>query len=148
MRRAADVESYGNAEFALGGEEEGWTATHADPEQQRAASAAQDIPSIDDVKEEEPGGEADIPDIDDLAIAEEEDEATAGPSASGGAALGGGTGGYLRASEPEDNILRTRTYDLHVTYDQFYHVSPPVAAATAAPSTMRPASRGAYQCRG
>eukprot|EP00983_Pelagomonas_calceolata_P069658 1150451-Pelagomonas_calceolata.AAC.2 len=26
--------------------------------------------------------------------------------------------GYLRAEEPEDNIVRTRTYDLYITYDQ------------------------------
>jgi hypothetical protein len=43
---------------------------------------------------------------------------------------GGGGGGeeeeddaalpYLVAREPEDNILRTRTYDVSVTYDKYY----------------------------
>jgi len=26
--------------------------------------------------------------------------------------------GYLRAEEPADTIMRTRTYDLYITYDQ------------------------------
>lgn len=34
----------------------------------------------------------------------------------------GPTGAYMRAEEPEDNILRTRTYDLYMTYDQYYQV--------------------------
>lgn len=36
-----------------------------------------------------------------------------------------GKGEYLRAVEPCDDdgvIRRTRTYDLHITYDQFYQV--------------------------
>ena len=28
----------------------------------------------------------------------------------------------MRAVEPEDNIMRTRTYDLYITYDQYYQV--------------------------
>jgi hypothetical protein len=27
---------------------------------------------------------------------------------------------YLRAEEPADTIMRTRTYDLYITYDQYY----------------------------
>jgi len=27
---------------------------------------------------------------------------------------------YLRATEPEDNIVKTRTYDLSITYDKYY----------------------------
>jgi len=27
---------------------------------------------------------------------------------------------YLRATEPDDNIVRTRTYDLSITYDKYY----------------------------
>jgi hypothetical protein len=33
-------------------------------------------------------------------------------------AAGSRPAGYLRAEEPEDNIMRTRTYDLYITYDQ------------------------------
>jgi len=29
-------------------------------------------------------------------------------------------GNYLRAEEPEDNIVKTRTYDLSITYDKYY----------------------------
>ncbi len=45
-------------------------------------------------------------------------------SAAGGAAGGSGArgAGYLRAEEPVDNIVRTRTYDLYITYDQYYQV--------------------------
>ena len=31
--------------------------------------------------------------------------------------------GPQRAVEPEDAILRTRTYDLSITYDKYYQVS-------------------------
>lgn len=27
---------------------------------------------------------------------------------------------FLRAVEPEDNILHTRTYDISITYDKYY----------------------------
>lgn len=27
---------------------------------------------------------------------------------------------FLRATEPEDNILRTRTYDITISYDKYY----------------------------
>ena len=30
--------------------------------------------------------------------------------------------GYLKAEEPEETIVRTRTYDLYMTYDQYYQV--------------------------
>ncbi len=30
--------------------------------------------------------------------------------------------GYLRAEEPEDHVIRLRTYNLHITYDKYYSV--------------------------
>lgn len=30
--------------------------------------------------------------------------------------------GYLVAEEPEDHVVRTRTYDLYITYDKYYSV--------------------------
>ena len=30
--------------------------------------------------------------------------------------------GYLRAEEPEDHVVRLRTYNLHITYDKYYSV--------------------------
>lgn len=29
---------------------------------------------------------------------------------------------YITVEEPEETILRTRTYDLYITYDQYYQV--------------------------
>jgi ubiquitin-like-conjugating enzyme ATG3 len=57
-------------------------------------------------------------DTPDLSSFEEEDNLVEDE-----AALGGGSGGYLVASEPDDAndaILYTRTYDLSITYDKYY----------------------------
>ncbi|EFJ46364.1 autophagy protein [Volvox carteri f. nagariensis] len=149
LRRATDVaggSSYNPmSEFALPGEE-GWVATHIQPTPGGAGTGPggdADIPSMDDdedsplqagpaaaaagadaggggggggggkEREKEKDGEGDIPDIGDLELNEGDDEAAA-PSAS--------AAGYLRAEEPADNIVRTRTYDLYITYDQYYQV--------------------------
>ncbi|KAJ9510187.1 hypothetical protein QJQ45_015660, partial [Haematococcus lacustris] len=133
LRRAADAEAC-NAEFALGGAEEGWVATHKDPAAADSTQAAADsaIPSIDD--SEVPGripGPApvaaaaaprvddDIPDISELELAAADDEAALPPAI---VAATQGRGNYLQAQEPPDTILRTRTYDLYITYDQYYQV--------------------------
>lgn len=102
LKRAAAVESSANDEFALQGDEEGWVATHTDPD--AAPAVAAEIPSIDDDNADE-----EIPDIGALDL--EEDEAAL-PAARP----------YLKAEEPEDNIIKTRTYDLYITYDQYYQV--------------------------
>lgn len=235
LRRAAEVES-GNAEFALGGDEEGWVATHRSPGeagtggQQAGSSGAEGaqprksddgIPSIDEAEMSKqpaaagaegatptasaPGGlsnvagasaavkqqaDDDIPDISDLALgaaADDEVRCTAmcelqwsrcrgsnhvcsRPSWACGhwgkwtsclmrsvaklsqlalpgdmtsrkvcvdlllplrlclqaalpptIAIAAGRGGYLSAEEPADTIVRTRTYDLYITYDQVWH---------------------------
>lgn len=117
LRRAADVDgSYNpNFEVQLQGEDD-WVATHQDPSQ---ASSRQpvDIPSIDEpapasTSKAAAGAADDIPDIDALELKEDDDAAVA--SAPGP--------GYLRAEEPADTIVRTRTYDLYITYDQYYQV--------------------------
>ncbi|KAG2482477.1 hypothetical protein HYH03_018584 [Edaphochlamys debaryana] len=129
VRRATELEGgYNpNSEFAVAGEEgeDAWVATHQDPaaSARGAGGAAGDggdgIPNIDDdAKPSAAAGqggakEDDIPDITDLELNEGEDEAAA-PS--------GRAPGYLRAEEPADNIMRTRTYDLYITYDQYYQV--------------------------
>ncbi|KAF1774177.1 Autophagy-related protein 3, C-terminal [Phytophthora cactorum] len=59
------------------------------------------------------------PELRDLSSYEEEDNLVEDDEA----ALGPSTGSYLVASEPddaEDAILRTRTYDLSITYDKYY----------------------------
>mmetsp|Transcript_9432 Transcript_9432/g.18337 ORF Transcript_9432/g.18337 Transcript_9432/m.18337 type:complete len:369 (-) Transcript_9432:284-1390(-) len=80
-----------------------------------------------------PGGEAEededeIPDMDDF----EEDNIETDPNilltnhikegetGSEGKTPGPASGGILRVTEPEDNIERTRTYDISITYDKYY----------------------------
>mmetsp|Transcript_8738 Transcript_8738/g.18622 ORF Transcript_8738/g.18622 Transcript_8738/m.18622 type:complete len:301 (-) Transcript_8738:342-1244(-) len=118
LKRATDVETC-NTEFALNGEEEGWVATHRDPA--NAQAGTEDIPSIDehDNKKDE---EDEIPDIGDLELKEDDEAAVSAAPRAGGAAGASSSQPYLRAEEPEDNIVRTRTYDLYITYDQYYQV--------------------------
>lgn len=116
MKRATELESYNeNSEFALTGDEEGWVATHRDP----AHQVEDDVPDVLSLEAGSGVGEArreevddeDIPDMADLELAELEDEAAVLVDRP-----------YLTAEEPEDNILKTRTYDLYITYDQYYQV--------------------------
>jgi hypothetical protein len=96
LSRASDLEKYDSkSEFALGGDEEGWVATHKDPGSAAAGSSAaaaaqeDDIPDLD--AEENPaaaagsaggqGGAAaaavdddDVPDISELELVEPDDE--------------------------------------------------------------------------
>jgi hypothetical protein len=98
LSRASDLEKYDpKSEFALGGDEEGWVATHQDPGSAAAGSSAaaaaaqeDDIPDLD--AEEAPtaaaaggagrqGGAAaaavdddDVPDISELELVEPDDE--------------------------------------------------------------------------
>lgn len=80
MKRASDVEAYNpNTEFALGGDEDGWVATHRDPALPAQPGTGDDaIPSIDDDeaggKGAEAGGEEEIPDISELELGAENDE--------------------------------------------------------------------------
>lgn len=51
LSRASDIEKYDpKSEFALGGDDEGWVATHQDPtaDSSAAATAADDMPDLDD----------------------------------------------------------------------------------------------------
>jgi len=97
-------------------------ATHRDPALAGADDAEEAIPSLDDQPNQGEGGEAagdgddDCPDISELELGQADDEAAL-PSTAGQSQPG-----YLRAEEPEDNIVRTRTYDLYITYDQYYQV--------------------------
>ncbi|KAK1931802.1 Autophagy-related protein 3 [Phytophthora citrophthora] len=66
-----------------------------------------------------PSSAAAEPELRDLSSYEEEDNLVEDDEA----ALGPSAGSYLVASEPddaEDAILRTRTYDLSITYDKYY----------------------------
>lgn len=110
LSRASDIEKYDpKSEFALGGDDEGWVATHQDPASAAATAAtaaADDIPDLDDtpaaagssgaaaVPSSSSGGQAaaagpaaapdedDLPDIEDLELVEPEDEVCVRPDSS------------------------------------------------------------------
>lgn len=82
LKRASEVEAYNlNSEFALGGDDEGWVATHNDPNAAPARKGGDEaIPSIDEAA----GGAAntagaagmddDIPDISEMELGGADDE--------------------------------------------------------------------------
>ncbi|PNW86945.1 hypothetical protein CHLRE_02g102350v5 [Chlamydomonas reinhardtii] len=122
LKRATELEGYNpNSEFDVGGGEgeDAWVATHSNPAAASGSAGKGEVPSIDGAGAGGSGGagaaggnkDDDIPDITDLELNEADDEAAA-PSGRP----------YLRAEEPADNIMRTRTYDLYITYDQYYQV--------------------------
>lgn len=106
--------------------EDGWLSTHVDTDFQKNLGMPDivDMADVDDVPSVQmkslhidntymQNNTDDIPDIDAAAFGVEEDDA---------AALGAPQPHttYLTASEPEDNVVQTRTYDLSITYDKFY----------------------------
>lgn len=127
MRRASSVEEEYDAaggEVLLDDDEDGWLATHGNPkETKHKHDEEENLPSMDtqefsrgSVIRSIPtyfGGveEDDIPDIADFDESDnlvEDDPATLQNT-------------YFIAHEPEDdNILRTRTYDISITYDKYY----------------------------
>lgn len=113
LRRAASIEEEYEAaggEVLLDNEDnDGWLATHGKPKDAseiNKKNTIQSIPSYFGGEEEE-----DIPDMGDYEEADnliETDPATLQTT-------------YLVANEPDDdNILRTRTYDVSITYDKYY----------------------------
>ncbi|MED6149606.1 E2-like enzyme, partial [Stylosanthes scabra] len=121
LRRAASVEEEYEAaggEVLLDDEEnDGWLATHGKPKETKS-DEEEDLPSMEslEISQKEPikqistymGGEEED-DIPDMAEFEETDNIVTDPST------------YLVAHEPDDdNILRTRTYDVSITYDKYY----------------------------
>jgi len=91
-------------------EDDSWVTTHNNSEGKAKEEPIEEImtsiPSSD-VKKDQEEDEEDIPDIDDINLednlVEEEDPAALKPS-----------------DDKGDNILRTRTYDLSITYDKYY----------------------------
>jgi ubiquitin-like-conjugating enzyme ATG3 len=53
----------------------------------------------------------------DMEAFDEDDNVVVAPSAGAGA---GAVPSYLKAEEPEDNLVKTRTYDLSIVYDKWY----------------------------
>ncbi|KAL9666106.1 hypothetical protein QQ045_000428 [Rhodiola kirilowii] len=126
LRRAASVEEDYEAaggEVLLDNEDDdGWLATHGNPKDKKS-DEDENLPSMDtlEISSNKPiqsissyfGGddEEDIPDMADYGEPDnliETDAATLQST-------------YLVAQEPDDdNILRTRTYDVSITYDKYY----------------------------
>jgi len=101
--------------------EEGWSLTHSHEDQKseiaedaelnvkpitkkislpiKSAKPTDDVPDMEEFEEDNLDSQ-----IDDATL---EDEGTKDPQ-------------YLKAVEPEDNIVKTRTYDLSITYDKYY----------------------------
>ncbi|KAL6129095.1 hypothetical protein ACLB2K_072448 [Fragaria x ananassa] len=122
LRRAASVEEEYEAagmEVLIDNEDnDGWLATHGKPKETKDRSSEEEnFPSIDSLEISKDnsvnsapsqGGAEDEDDIPDMADFEE-DNIEIDP------------GTYLVAHEPDDdNILRTRTYDVSITYDKYY----------------------------
>ncbi|CAH9090734.1 unnamed protein product [Cuscuta europaea] len=126
LRRAASVEEEYEAaggEVLLENEDnDGWLATHGKPKENKTVED-DNLPSIETIEISKKntfqsissyfGGEEeeDIPDMGEFEDADnlvESDPVTLQNT-------------YLVANEPDDdNILRTRTYDLSITYDKYY----------------------------
>ncbi|GAX77733.1 hypothetical protein CEUSTIGMA_g5176.t1 [Chlamydomonas eustigma] len=124
-RRASELETYDpNSEFSISGYGDEWVATHSDPH--ASHDRTEHIPSIDDTGPSQGGkGDDAIPDLSELEIQEEDDEAALPMSELMKTRQDGRNiqaVAYKTAVEPEDTILRTRTYDLYITYDQYYQV--------------------------
>ncbi|EEY60241.1 autophagocytosis associated protein, putative [Phytophthora infestans T30-4] len=111
-RRVTSLEQSYQTEEAVEGEE-GWVAASSYATEGGSSNAVTDL--SDEM------GEISLsdPELRDLSSYEEEDNLVEDDEA----ALGPSTSSYLVASEPDDAevaILRTRTYDLSITYDKYY----------------------------
>lgn len=79
-----------------------------------------DIPDMDDFEDdnlvdEDPGAL-----LTDNVVEGGAADAKSGAAGSNPGAGAAGADGVIRVTEPEDNIIRTRTYDLSITYDKYY----------------------------
>ncbi|KAJ3110103.1 E2-like enzyme [Phlyctochytrium bullatum] len=106
---------------------EGWVATHKG----RKQTEGETIREIDDMDEDVPppppepevkestskpaDAAADIPNMDDIPDIDEEAELVEAIEEDDPAALGNAT-----AEDGDDKILKTRTYDMSITYDKYY----------------------------
>ncbi|MCO5550625.1 hypothetical protein L7F22_004114 [Adiantum nelumboides] len=117
LRRASsieeDYEAAGGEVLLENDDDNGWLATHGKPSEQKTEESAPPITEdrfannkivvLNDMAKDD--DDDDVPDMSDYI---ENDNATVEPA-------------YLMTQEPdEDNILRTRTYDVSITYDKYY----------------------------
>eukprot|EP01025_Chloroclados_australasicus_P061259 TRINITY_DN802_c0_g1_i1.p1 TRINITY_DN802_c0_g1~~TRINITY_DN802_c0_g1_i1.p1 ORF type:complete len:317 (-),score=52.31 TRINITY_DN802_c0_g1_i1:215-1108(-) len=110
-RRAAAMEAFGST--GVEGDDEWIQAGTGEETRKEEQEEILDLTEQEQSKVQEPGtsgenNEEEIPDLDDLAIQEDEEEVLDEE--------------FVKAEADDDNILRTRTYDLYITYDQYYQV--------------------------
>ncbi|CAG7883428.1 unnamed protein product [Brassica rapa] len=122
LRRAASVaeeyEAAGGEVLVDDEDDDGWLATHGKPKDK--GSEDENLPSMDALDINEKRGIRSIPtyfgaeeEDDDIPDMEEFDEADN--------MVENDPATYLVAHEPDDdNILRTRTYDISITYDKYF----------------------------
>jgi len=133
-KRAKEMEAYAGKEEALTGEDEGWVAAGASAGSNGSRHGEsgvneEELPEIVDLslqtreeKEEEEeeaqkegGNDADVPDMDD-EFEDEDDDAVILPTATAIAKQAGSANGGVE----DEHIVKTRTYDISITYDKYY----------------------------
>lgn len=119
LRRASsieeDYEAAGGEVLLENDDDNGWLATHGKPSDQKTEDNTPSIVEeshsrdrVGAVNQEDKDDDNDDEAIPDMSDYIENDDDTLVPS-------------YLTVQEPdEDNILRTRTYDVSITYDKYY----------------------------
>ena len=122
-KRAKDMEAYAGSEIALGGEDEGWVKA-GEGRVVDGGGGDGEIPDIgtltlDDASKKTTNDETmkidDIPEIGE-DFEDEDDDAVVLPSATEIARAAGRVNGGTE----DDDIVKTRTYDLTITYDKYY----------------------------
>lgn len=108
-RRARDMEAYAGAEEALTGEDEGWIA--AGECAGRDETTADAIPDLGAMTLE-----ANAEDDAEDEYEDEDDDAVVLPTATAIAKEAGAANGGV----DDENIVKTRTYDVSITYDKYY----------------------------
>ena len=134
-KRAKEMEAYAGKEEALTGEDEGWVAAGASAGSngsRRGESGVneEELPEIVDLSlqtreeeeeeeegeaQKEGGNDADVPDMDD-EFDDEDDDAVILPTATAIAKQAGSANGGVE----DEHIVKTRTYDISITYDKYY----------------------------
>jgi ubiquitin-like-conjugating enzyme ATG3 len=134
-KRAKEMEAYAGKEEALTGEDEGWVAAGAragSNGSRRGESGVneEELPEIVDLSlqtreeeeeeeegeaQKEGGNDADVPDMDD-EFDDEDDDAVILPTATAIAKQAGSANGGVE----DEHIVKTRTYDISITYDKYY----------------------------
>lgn len=118
-RRARDMEAYAGCEVALGGEDEGWVKAGEGRALEAMGGLAAEIPELgDETGDETRAGEEAVGEAveEGDAFEDEDDDAVVLPSATTIARAAGKANGGV----DDDAIVKTRTYDLSITYDKYY----------------------------